>query len=224
MTEADLAAVRAEMKQQAEAAMRRTEADEAAIARLHTMLDTERAARQQAVAAAQHDAAEAASAIAGAPLVRAGRFNLTLTGFTQVDVTAWNQLSEDQLNPGDRARRSTRRASSSAAPACAPSSTGWVVGGAVEFDGNTVNGAQARIIGAEASLQVAQPRDRMSPLPAAHPRPVQDARSASRCCRATAIACSSSARTSSAPCSPASTTSARGCSGGWRFLRYASRS
>ena len=154
--------------------MRRTEADEAAIARLHTMLDAERAARQEAVAAAQHDAAEAASAIAGAPLVRAGRFNLTLSGFTQVDVTAWNQLSQDQLNPAtgaplNQTRFNIRRARLRA-------EVDWrMIGGAVEFDGNTNNGYQARIIGAEVSLKWKNKRDAAGAgVSGAHRRQLQD--------------------------------------------------
>lgn len=145
---ADLEALRAEMKQQAEAAQRRLEAHEQVIARLHQELWAERAQREAEDAAAR----EAAREQQASPLVRAGRFNLTLSGFLQVDAAAWNQQSQDQLNPGsgdllNQTRFNIKRARLRA-------ELDWrIIGAAVEFDGNTNNGYQARIIGAEVSLK-----------------------------------------------------------------------
>ncbi len=152
VTAADLDAVRAEMKLEAEAAQRRTDADEAAIARLHTLLDEERRAREEAVRAAEEVATHAAGAVSNAPLVRAGRFNLTLSGFMQADATAWSQLSQDQLDPATGNPLNQTRFNIRRARIRAEVDWRWI-GGAVEFDGNTNNGYQARIIGAEASFK-----------------------------------------------------------------------
>lgn len=73
---------------------------------------------------------------------------LALTGWAQVDSVAWSQDSEDQLDPatGDPlnqerflVRRARVRASAERGP--------W--SGAVEIDGNTVDGATARLLAAE---------------------------------------------------------------------------
>jgi hypothetical protein len=144
---ADLEQLRGELKQQVEAAGRRTDADEAAIMRLHLMLDEERRARVAAETALRDES----KSVADAPLVHAGRFGLKLSGFLQVDATAWSQAAQDQLNPSTNAplndvRFNVRRARIRA-------EIDWrMLAGAIEFDGNTVNGYQARIIGAEASL------------------------------------------------------------------------
>jgi hypothetical protein len=147
VTYSDLDELHDELKQQVEAAQRRTDADEAAIMRLHLMLDEERRARVAAETALR----EESKSVADAPLVHAGRFGLRLSGFLQMDVTAWSQAAQDQLNPSTNAplndvRFNIRRARIRA-------EVDWrMLAGAIEFDGNTVNGYQARIIGAEASL------------------------------------------------------------------------
>jgi hypothetical protein len=80
----------------------------------------------------------------------------------QVDTTAWSQAAQDQLNPSTNAplndvRFNVRRARIRA-------DVDWrMVAGAVEFDGNTVNGYQARIIGAEVSLVWRNPQARALP-------------------------------------------------------------
>ncbi len=156
VTPSDLDALRAEVKQQLDAAERRAEAHEQVIARLHEQLWAEQAARLAAEKAARDAADEAARVSALTPLVHAGRFKLTLSGFVQFDAVAWNQQSQDQLNPatGDplnQTRFNLRRARLRA-------ELDWrVIGGAVEFDGNTNNGYQARIIGAEVSLKWRNP-------------------------------------------------------------------
>jgi hypothetical protein len=85
------------------------------------------------------------------PTPLTARLGLSFTGFLQADWTLWNQLSQDQLNPAGTPLNQNqvfiRRARLRAAV------DRWWVAGLVEFDGNTVNGPQARLIGAEASLK-----------------------------------------------------------------------
>ena len=154
----ELESLRRELRLQAEASQRRLEADEDAIARLATQLQAERDARTADVARAD----EAAHAQNNRPLVQAGRFNLRLSGFLQVDAVAYSQDAQDQLNPStgaplNDARFLIRRARLRA-------DVDWrMISGAIEFDGNTVNGYQARIIGAEASLVWRNPSDPLVP-------------------------------------------------------------
>ena len=115
----DVESLRRELRLQAEANQRRMEAEEAAIARLATQLQAERDARVADAARAD----EAAHAQNNRPLVQAGRFNLRLSGFLQVDAVAYSQDAQDQLNPSTGAPLN-ERASSSAAGDCAPTSTG----------------------------------------------------------------------------------------------------
>jgi hypothetical protein len=79
-----------------------------------------------------------------------------------MDVTAWNQASQDELNqstgaPLNQTQFQLRRARLRAEVIYR------AVGGAVEFDGNTGNGYQARIIGAEASLYWRNPNNSAVP-------------------------------------------------------------
>ena len=84
------------------------------------------------------------------PSVATARSGLVLSGFVHADL-AWRQSAQDQLNTAgallneDRflIRRARLRASLE---------RGYVAG-AIELDGNTVRGATARILGAEASLR-----------------------------------------------------------------------
>ncbi len=95
------------------------------------------------------------------PEVLTARLGVSLTGYVQADWIVKNQSSQDQLNPSGVPlnlnevfiRRARLRAAIDR----------WWVAGLVEFDGNTVNGPQARIIGAEASLKF--PPERGDPLP-----------------------------------------------------------
>jgi len=95
------------------------------------------------------------------PEVLTARVGVSLTGYLQADWVATNQSSQDQLNPSGVPlnlnevfiRRARLRAAIDR----------WWAAGLVEFDGNTANGPQARIIGAEASLKF--PPERGDPLP-----------------------------------------------------------
>jgi hypothetical protein len=84
------------------------------------------------------------------PSVSTARLGLSLTGFVQGDLVL-HQSSQDQLNasgaPLNQETFYIRRARLRAVL-----ERDWVAG-ALELDGNTVNGATARLLGAEASLK-----------------------------------------------------------------------
>lgn len=105
--------------------------------------------------------AETARAAETPPTVLTGRLGLSLTGFVQADWMVHNQASQDQLTPSgvplNQSEIFIRRARLRAAL-----ERTWVAG-LVELDGNTNNGTQARLIGAEASLKVPGERG-MPPL------------------------------------------------------------
>jgi hypothetical protein len=98
-----------------------------------------------------HVDAVSAQASQAPPTVMSARYGLSLTGFMQADWTVNNQSSQNQLSPSGAPLNQNeifiRRARLRAAV-----DRDWVAG-LVEFDGNTVNGTQARLIGAEASLK-----------------------------------------------------------------------
>jgi hypothetical protein len=151
---AKAAAEAAEREQQA-----RLDAQAKEIAQLRADLEVlrnqqveDRQVRYEAVdkLTAQIDATTARAAEAP-PSVLTARLGLSLTGFMQADWVVHNQASQDQLSPSGAPLNQTevfiRRARLRAAL------ERWWVAGLVEFDGNTVNGTQARLIGAEASLK-----------------------------------------------------------------------
>ena len=154
------AETRAREEREAEAARERADMH-AQISALRSQLDTERAERafaEQALGARVE--AITAKAAEAPPSVGSARLGLGLTGFVQNDLIV-RQSSVDQLNPAGtplnqdqfQIRRARLRATVDR----------WWVAGLLEFDGNTVNGAQARIIGAEASLK--WPPERGNPVP-----------------------------------------------------------
>jgi hypothetical protein len=123
----------------------------------------DRAVRYDAVDAlkAQIEVLKAQAAAEPVPVPLTARLGLSFTGFVQADWVVKNQASQDQLSPSGAPLNQTeiliRRARLRAAI------DRWWVAGLVEFDGNTVNGTQARLIGAEASLKY--PPERGNPLP-----------------------------------------------------------
>jgi hypothetical protein len=163
-------------KAAAEAAAREREARDAReaaqareIAQLRADLETlrnqqveDRQVRAEAVDAlnARAEALRAEAALAP-PEVLTARLGVSLTGYAQADWVVNSQSSQNQLSPSGAPLNQNeifiRRARLRAAV------DRWWVAGLVEFDGNTVNGATARIIGAEASLKF--PPERGNPLP-----------------------------------------------------------
>jgi hypothetical protein len=129
---------------------------------LRAQLAADRAARATAESAlAAHIDTLSARVEQAPPEVLSARLGLSLTGYLQADWVVANQLSQDQLStsnaPLNQNQFYIRRARLRAAV------DRWWVAGLVEFDGNTVNGTQARLIGAEASLK--WPPERGNPLP-----------------------------------------------------------
>jgi hypothetical protein len=153
-----------EAREAHEAAEARERADlRAGIETLRRELDAERAARAATESSLTAQLADLnAQAAATPPTVSTPRLGVGLTGFVQADLQI-RQSSQDQLNSSAAPlntntffiRRARLRAFVDR----------WWVAGLVELDGNTVNGAQARLIGAEASLK--WPPERGNPLPLA---------------------------------------------------------
>jgi hypothetical protein len=160
--EAAEAAAAAEAKERAEreaAAAREREEMRAQLSALRADLNAERAARASAEEAlGARVEAVTSKAAELPPSVSTARVGLGLTGFVQADLMV-RQSSTDQLNQSGTPlnaetfmiRRARLRATVDR----------WWVAGLIEFDGNTVNGAQARIIGAEASLKWPAERNAM---------------------------------------------------------------
>lgn len=132
---------------------RSLETMKAALEENEATLAAEREQRAEEVIALQAQLAQAAAAQKTA---------LKLSGFLQTDWTPWRQSSEDQLNPasGDplnQDRFTIRRARLRATVERA------YAGGALELDGNTVNGPALRIVNAEASLKWSPHEDAAAP-------------------------------------------------------------
>jgi hypothetical protein len=163
----DPAAAQAAAAATAAAAAREQEArDRAALRGEIDALRTELAAERNARAAAESALAAQVETLSrqvnqAPPQVSTARLGVSLTGYVQADWVVANQLSQDQLNtagaPLNQNEFLIRRARLRAAI------DRWWVAGLVELDGNTVNGTQARLIGAEASLK--WPPERGNPLP-----------------------------------------------------------
>jgi hypothetical protein len=164
---AKAAAEAAAAREQAREALEAAQARE--IAQLRTDLEQlrdqqveDRQVRAEAVDALNAELVAAkAKASDAPPEVLTARLGLSLTGYVQADWVVNNQSSQNQLSPSGAPLNQNeiliRRARLRAAI------DRWWVAGLIEFDGNTVNGAQARIIGAEASLKF--PPERGTPLP-----------------------------------------------------------
>jgi hypothetical protein len=96
------------------------------------------------------------------PPVSTGFPGLTLMGYLQADWNIFRQSSEDQVNPSTLAPLNEERFLIRRARFKAVVDREYV-GGALEFDGNTVNGSTARITNAEASFKI--PGEEGAPLP-----------------------------------------------------------
>jgi hypothetical protein len=109
-----------------------------------------------------HEKLERAQAQLKKPPVSTAFPGLSLMGYLQADWNMWRQSSEDQVNsstllPLNDERFLIRRARFKTAI------DREYVAGALEFDGNTVNGSTARITDAEASFKI--PGEEGAPLP-----------------------------------------------------------
>ena len=122
-------------------------AQKQAIDALAAQLAAEKAAREGAMA-------DLAKAAARTPLVGSRWDGVTLTGFTQIDLM-FNQESIDQLDNSTQAPLNQDRFFVKRARVKAALDYGRVVG-AIEFDGNTVNGPQVRPMNVEAGFSLTE--------------------------------------------------------------------
>jgi hypothetical protein len=134
----------------------------AEVSALRAQMEADQKARAAADATlTAHVQAVESQANQAPPQVLTARLGVSLTGYLQADWVVHNQSSQNQLSPSGAPlnqdeifiRRARLRAAIDR----------WWVAGLVEFDGNTVNSTQARLIGAEASLK--WPPERGNPLP-----------------------------------------------------------
>jgi hypothetical protein len=139
-TAADVEALRAEIKALRDAA----EAQKAATDAISAELGAEREQRAEEVVTLQEKADRARLAAEQA---------IRITGFVQADGNLWNQASHDELNQSNGNLINDQRFLIRRARLKASIDRDWAAG-LLEFDGNTVNGATARIISAEASAKV----------------------------------------------------------------------
>ncbi|HVR00972.1 MAG TPA: hypothetical protein VMT47_02470 [Polyangia bacterium] len=85
-----------------------------------------------------------------------------LTGYVQADWTVWRQSSEDEINPSTLAPVNEERFMIRRARLKTTIDREYVAG-ALELDGNTVNGTTARLVNAEASFKL--PGEDGAPVP-----------------------------------------------------------
>jgi hypothetical protein len=152
----DLQKLRDEIKAQQDATRAQLDAQAAELERLRKELSNERAERAATDAEARRQSEETRRSVEKIALVRSRNLQLTLSGFVQADGVAWAQASQDQLNPSTAQPLNKTRFLIRRARLRADLEYQWIAG-ALELDGNTVNGAQARIIGAEASFRWRNP-------------------------------------------------------------------
>ncbi|HEX4459983.1 MAG TPA: hypothetical protein VIA18_18525 [Polyangia bacterium] len=121
---------------------------DAALAARVDALARELAETRAEVAALRREADAAASA--SGSVFRLGGARAQLFGFIQADAVAYDQASSDQLNETTGAPLNQTRFLIRRARLRVDVDYGWVAG-ALEFDGNTINGPVARIIDVEVS-------------------------------------------------------------------------
>ncbi len=128
---------------------------------MEAILSAEREQRAEEVVGLR-DKLEKAETILKRPPVSTSKGGVGITGFIQGDGALWRQSSEDQLNPSTGAPLNEQRFSVRRARLRTTLDKTYY-GGALEFDGNTTNGSQARIVGAEASIKL--PGEEGAPVP-----------------------------------------------------------
>jgi hypothetical protein len=150
----------------AEEALKTQQAEvRAAVEALEAELGAEREQRAEEVIGLQDKLEKASAAVkkvTDKPPVSTAKGGVGLTGFLQADWGVWRQASEDQVNPSTLAPLNEERFVIRRARLRTTIEKEYAAG-ALEFDGSTVNGSTARIVGAEASLKL--PGEEGSPVP-----------------------------------------------------------
>jgi hypothetical protein len=145
-----------EAQKHAEEARKALEAQQAelkaALDAMYAELGAEREQRAEEVVALQEKLAKAQAALKKPPVGTAFP-GVGLTGYLQADWGIWRQSSEDEVNPATLAPINEERFLIRRARLKTTIDREYV-GGALELDGNTVNGTTARLVNAEASIKL----------------------------------------------------------------------
>jgi hypothetical protein len=124
----------------------------ASLEEVQAELSAEREQRAEEVVGLREKAEKAEAALKKPP-VSTGKGGVGITGFIQADWAAWRQSSFDQLSSGSSAPLNEERYNIRRARLRTTYDKTYY-SGALELDGNTTNGSQARIVGAEASFKL----------------------------------------------------------------------
>jgi hypothetical protein len=147
---------------EAQKALEASQADlKAALDAVQAELGAEREQRAEEVIGLREKLDKAQAALKKPP-VSTAHPGVGLTGYLQADWNLWRQSSEDEVNPSTLAPINDERFLIRRARLKATIDREYTAG-ALEFDGNTVNGATARIINAEASVKL--PGEEGAPVP-----------------------------------------------------------
>ncbi len=101
----------------------------------------------------------AARAEDAAPALTLRGWQLDLTGFVQADLAAWDQTSHDEISPEDPTQPLNRDRFEIPRARIRATARRDGLFGSLEFDGNTLNGATARLLGAQAGWTSGRPDD-----------------------------------------------------------------
>jgi hypothetical protein len=143
-------------------ALEATQADlKATLDAMQAELGAEREQRAEEVIALREKLEKAQAALKKPP-VSTPHPGVSLTGYVQADWALWRQSSEDEINPSTLAPVNEERFMIRRARLKTTIDREYVAG-ALELDGNTVNGTTARLVNAEASFKL--PGEEGAPVP-----------------------------------------------------------
>jgi hypothetical protein len=160
-TEQELAEAQKKATESQEA-LEATQADlKATLDEMQAELGAEREQRAEEVIALREKLEKAQAALKKPP-VSTPHPGVSLTGYVQADWALWRQSSEDEINPSTLAPVNEERFMIRRARLKTTIDREYVAG-ALELDGNTVNGTTARLVNAEASFKL--PGEEGAPVP-----------------------------------------------------------
>ena len=160
-TEQELAAAQKKATE-AQKSLEAAQADlKATLDAMQAELGAEREQRAEEVIALREKLEKAQAALKKPP-VSTAHPGVGLTGYLQADWALWRQSSEDEINPSTLAPVNEERFMIRRARLKTTIDREYVAG-ALELDGNTVNGTTARLVNAEASFKL--PGEEGAPVP-----------------------------------------------------------